>query len=299
VSAVPALPADWFEPAPPWAPQPRAPETAPAPLRRLLRDPWSVGALAVLALVALLSLVVPALGHPARIDLLDTEAPPSWAHPFGTDALGRDVFARTFAGGRVSLGIGVFAALVDLGIGAVWGSLAGLLGGLWDEVLMRAVDVLYGIPFVLVVILLVVTIGPGVGSVAVAIALVNWLGMARLVRSLVLQLVGQDWVLAARALGVPEGRILWRHVVPHLLGPMLAWLSYNVPAAIFTEAFLSYLGLGVQSPATSWGSLVADGAEAFRLYPAPFFFPAAVLSVTLLAFYVLSDGIQAAWAGSP
>lgn len=298
-----ASPPSWdrflpLEPEPTVVP-PRAPRPNPYWAEvwwRFRRNRLAVIGLVLLCLLALLTIVGPHLTpfHYDDLALRQADLPPGPEHWFGTDQLGRDVFARTWMGGRVSLLIGLVAAAIDLGIGAVYGGVAGLAGGWVDEVLMRLVDVLYGIPFLLVVILLLVVLGSGLRSVIVAIALVNWLGMARLVRGQVLQLREQEFVLAARVLGVSPPTILFRHILPATVGPMLVWISYNVPAAIFAEAFLSYLGLGVRPPLASWGSLVSAGSDLFRLDPWPFFFPAAAIALTMLAFYAVSDGLREA-----
>jgi oligopeptide transport system permease protein len=292
--AGPAPPADWFDPAPPLGPEPPHPRPAPVPAaRRLLRRPAVLGSLAVLALVAAFVWWGPHLTPwpYTRIDLAQADAPPSWAHWFGTDALGRDLFARTAVGGRVTLLVGLLAVGLDLMVGVVYGGVAAWVGGWLDEALMRLVDVLYAVPLLPLAVLWTLVFGRGLAAIVAAIALVNWLGMARLVRGQVLQLKAQEFVLAAVALGVPPRRIFTRHLLPHLAGPILAWLAYSVPAAIFTEAVLSYLGVGVQPPATSWGALISAGSTVFRVDPAPFAFAAAALTLTLLALYVLSDAL--------
>jgi len=262
--------------------------------RRFRADRAAVAGLAGLLLIMLLCVCGPWLTpwHFDQIHLSAENLPPGAAHWFGTDRLGRDIFARTWMGGRVSLLVGVTAAAIDLGIGAVYGAVAGLGGPLLDAVLMRVVDTLYGIPFLLVAILLLTVVGPGLRAIVLAIALVNWLGMARLVRGQVLQLRGEPYVLAARGLGLPPWRVALRHLLPNALGPMLVWLSFNVPSAIFLEAFLSYLGLGIQPPLASWGSLISSATETFRLFPYPLLFPAAALSGAMLAFYAVSDGLR-------
>jgi oligopeptide transport system permease protein len=286
------LPPDWFRP----APAPATPGPGPLPSehrRRALPVPARL-ALAFLALVAAGALVGPHLAPRPydRLDLAAAYLPPGPGRWLGTDGLGRDLWARTWMGARVSLGIGLGAALLDLGVGTVYGGVAALAGGMLDALLMRLVDVLYGVPFLLVAILCLVALGPGLPSVVVAIALVHWLGMARLVRGQALRLAATEFVLAARGLGVPRWRVLVRHILPGAAGPALVWLSWSVPAAIFAEAFLSYLGLGVQPPLASWGTMIAEATAAFREHPWPLACPAVALSLTMLALYVASDGLR-------
>lgn len=246
--------------------------------------------MAVVVLAAIGPLLAP---RPyTALDLTREFLPPGAGHWFGTDQLGRDVWARTWVGARVSLAIGAGAAALDLGVGALYGGVAGLAGGRVDALLMRVVDVLYGIPTLLVAFLILMVAGPGLMSVLVAIGAVNWVGMARLVRAQVLTLREREFVLAARALGMPERRVLLVHILPNVAGPMLVWLSFTVPSAIFAEAFLSYVGLGVQPPRTSWGAMISSGTETFRLHPYPFAFPAAALCLTMLALYVLGDALR-------
>jgi ABC-type dipeptide/oligopeptide/nickel transport system permease subunit len=292
-------PADWFLPAAAPGPGQEISGRAAASYwaavwRRFRQNAPASAALACIAAMVAMSAVGPYLAHVPydRLNLTAENLPPGPGHWLGTDELGRDVWARTWMGGRVSLFIGLAAAAIDLGIGAVYGGVAGLAGGALDGVMMRVVDVLYGLPFLLVAILLLAVVGPGLRTIVAAIALINWLGMARLVRGQVLELKNREFVLAARALGVPWWRILIRHLLPNAMGPMLVWISYTVPSAIFTEAFLSYLGLGVQAPLTSWGAMISDGTETFRTHPYPFLFPAIALSLTMLAFYLVSDALQ-------
>lgn len=296
------LPRDWFLPAPggpgevcPLGPPGRRPASPGREAwTRFRRNPLAVPGLVVLVLIAGGVLLGPHLARVPydRIDLAHQNEPPGPRHWFGTDQLGRDTFARTWVAGRVSLLVGLAAAGIDVGIGAVYGGVAGLAGGWVDEGMMRVVDVLYGVPFLLVAILLLLVMGPGPMSVVVAIAMVNWLGMARLVRGQVLLLKEQEYVLAARALGVPKWRILLRHLLPNACGPMLVWLSYNIPAAIFAEALLAYVGLGIQPPLASWGSMVSSGSVLFRLHPSQFLFPASALSLTMLSLYAVGDGLR-------
>ncbi len=296
-----ALPPDWFDPVregPMPAADPtgvcRRPSVLGSAWARFRRNRMAVAGLAVLMLMLAAVVLAPHLvPFPYyRIDLAHVDEPPGPRHWFGTDQLGRDIFARTWIAGRVSLLIGLTAAIIDLAVGVVYGGIAGLVGGWLEEVMMRVVDVLYGVPFLLVAILLLVLLGPGPRSVVAAIALVNWLGMARLVRGQVLLLKEQGYVLAARALGVPGWRILVRHLLPNASGPILVWLSYNIPAAIFAEALLSYVGIGIQPPLTSWGAMLGNSSVVLRIHPAQFVFPAAALSLTMLALYAVGDGLR-------
>lgn len=248
-------------------------------------------ALAVLAAIALLAAFGPLLvgQGPLQVHLAHPYLPPSWRHPFGTDALGRDVFARTWAGARVSLAVGVAAIAVDVCVGMVYGGVAGWLGGGVGQGMTTLIDILYGVPFLLVAMAILAVRGPGPVSLVLAIALVNWLGMARLVRGEMLRLRDRDFVLAARALGVPARRILLAHLLPQVIEPALAWVAYSLPQAIFAEAFLSFIGLGVRPPLASWGALISFSAPTFTLDPYPLLFPAAALVLTLLCCYLLAD----------
>jgi ABC-type dipeptide/oligopeptide/nickel transport system permease subunit len=270
------------------------PAAVPSGRVRPARRATLIVALAILGGVVLMAVIGPLLvgASPLQVHLAHANQPPSARHPFGTDVLGRDVFARTWAGARISLGIGLAAVALDLGVGVVYGGVAGYLGGTVDQVMARVIDVLYGVPFLLVAMALLVVRGPGPVSVVLAIALVNWLGMARLVRGEVQRLRDRDYVLAARALGVSGPRVLFRHLLPQVWGPVLAWLSYSLPQAIFAEAFLSFIGLGVRPPLASWGSLISFAAPTFLLDPYPLLFPAAALVLTLLACYLLGDCLR-------
>ncbi len=248
-------------------------------------------ALAVLAAIALLAAFGPLLvgQSPLQVHLAHVSLPPSWRHPFGTDVLGRDVFARTWAGARVSLAVGLAAIAVDVCVGMVYGGVAGWLGGTVGQAMTTLIDICYGVPFLLVAMAMLAMRGPGPISLVLAIALVNWLGMARLVRSEILRLRDRDFVLAARALGVPAPRILLAHLLPQVITPALAWVAYSLPQAIFAEAFLSFIGLGIRPPLASWGALISFSAPTFMLDPYPLLFPAAALVLTLLCCYLLAD----------
>jgi oligopeptide transport system permease protein len=266
----------------------------PGAVRRLLRDPAAAAALAFIAIVVLAALFAPlVLAHaPDAPDYDAVYQPPSLAHWFGTDSLGRDMVARVAAGARISLLIAFVAALINLVVGVAWGAVAGYAGGRADTAMMRVVEILYGVPTILVVILLMVWLEQGITNIFLAIGLTYWLDMSRLVRGEVLSLKQRDFVQAARALGAGPGRIVLRHILPNAAGVILVALTLFIPEAIFTEAFLSYIGLGVPAPGASWGTLAADGARNLRAAPYLLFFPAAALCLTMLAFNIAGDALR-------
>jgi oligopeptide transport system permease protein len=217
---------------------------------------------------------------------------PEWAHPFGTDDLGRDLLTRTAQGLRLSLTIALLAAVIDVVIGVTWGLSCALFGGLYDEYMMRLADLIYSLPYLLVVILISVLTGPGLAPILTAMIMIGWIQMARLVRFQAREVRNREFVLAAITLGMSPVRIACRHVLPHMLGPMCAALLLNIPYAIFVEAFLSFLGIGIQPPQPSLGSMVAEGVGAMRYYPWRLFFPAGTISLVILAFNLQGDAIQ-------
>jgi len=225
-------------------------------------------------------------------DLLNANQPPSSEHWFGTDDLGRDVFTRTWIGARISLFIGLAAAIIDFAIGIIWGGISGYRGGRTDEVMMRIADILWGVPYLLLVILLMVVMGQGLFTMIVAMSITGWINMARIVRGQVLQLKQQEYVLAAQTLGASSSRIMFRHLIPNTMGPILVTMTLTIPQAIFTEAFLSYLGLGVPAPLASWGTMANDGLPAMQYYPWRLFFPATFICLTIFAFNVIGDGLR-------
>ena len=249
---------------------------------------------ALLALVVLLALLGPALS-PWGADEVDwdaLEAPPSPAHWFGTDLIGRDLFVRVMVGARVSLAIAVVATLVSVLIGVPWGATAGYLGGRADQLMMRFVDVLYALPFVLVVILLVVVFGRNPYLLFVGLGAVYWLDLARIVRGQTLRVRHAAFVDAARAMGVSTAGILLRHVMPNVTGPALVYVTLTVPGVILAESFISFLGLGVQEPDTSWGVLIADGTQTMESAPWTLLFPALFLGITVWCSNMLGDRLR-------
>lgn len=217
---------------------------------------------------------------------------PSVNHWFGTDELGRDLFTRTCFGAQISLTIGISAALIDLFIGILWGMTAGLLGGKVDEILMRFCDILASLPYLLVVILLMVVMGQGMITIIISLTFTGWINMARIVRSQVFHLKNKEYILAAYAMGASRRRLIFRHLLPNSLSPILATMTLTIPMAIYAESFLSFLGLGIQAPIASWGSMVNDSIAALRYYPWRLFFPALMIFITMLGFNLLGEGLR-------
>jgi len=218
--------------------------------------------------------------------------PPSAQHFFGTDELGRDLFVRTLIGGRVSIGVGFAATAVALLIGVAYGMLAGYVGGRVEAVMMRFVDTLYALPFTLMVILLTVFVGQSLLLIFLAIGAVEWLTMARIVRGQTKALRRQTFIDAARVGGVPHRRILARHILPNLLGPVIVFTTLTIPAVILLESVISFLGLGVQPPMSSWGILINEGAEKLDIYPWMLIFPALFFSLTIFSLNFIGDGLR-------
>lgn len=262
--------------------------------RRFRKNRLALSGIVIIVLLGIMSFI----GGPIsgqnyyQNDLLSANQSPSAEHWFGTDNLGRDVFARTWYGAKISLFIGLMAALIDLVIGIIWGAVAGFFGGKVDEYMMRIADILYGVPYLLVVILLMVILPKGLWTLIIAMTITGWINMARIVRGQVMQLRSEEFVMASRSLGASNSRLLFRHLVPNSLGPILVTLTLTIPSAIFTEAFLSFLGLGVPAPLASWGTMSSDALSALQYYPTQLFFPAFFICLTMLAFNVIGDGMR-------
>jgi oligopeptide transport system permease protein len=249
-------------------------------------------ALVLIGLTCLLAPWIPGLPDPNGTDFALGVTPPTFAHPFGTDLLGRDMLARTIYGGRISILVGLVGTLVSLLIGVTYGAVSAYAGGKVDEFLMRIVDVLYSLPYIFLVILLLTVFSKSLFLLFFALGAVQWLTMARIVRGQVLSLKNQNFVEAARALGANDTRIIFGHIVPNTLGPVIVYTTLTIPAIILQEAFLSFLGLGVQPPDASWGVLVSEGAQMLAFFPWLTIFPGLALALTLFAFNFLGDGLR-------
>ena len=283
--------------------------------RRLLKNKLAVFGLIVVIVITIASIVGPLLIKkifgftpdyiPTENQQLVRSFPPftgptgefSWQHPMGTDNAGRDQFARVLQGGQISLFVGIIATLVSLVIGVSYGAIAGYVGGRVDDLMMRIVDVLYSLPYIIVVIVLLAMFRSQTprGQLAllfIALGSVSWLTMARIVRGQVLSLKNQEFVLAARATGVSAPRIIFRHLVPNTLGPVIVYATLTIPQIMLTEAFLSFLGLGVQAPLASWGSLAADGVQNIAIFPWQLIFPGVTMALTLFSLNFLGDGLR-------
>ncbi|MGI6130650.1 MAG: ABC transporter permease [Bacillota bacterium] len=262
--------------------------------RRLKQNRLAMVGLWVIVVIALIAAFGPMLSPYSYSDqsLFDQNMYITREHWLGTDDLGRDLLTRIMYGARISLTVGFVASFINLTVGVVYGGISGYYGGQVDNIMMRIVEILSGIPLLLYVILLMVVLKPGLQNILIALGLVYWLGMARIVRGQILSLKEQDYVLAARTIGAGSWRIIWKHLIPNAMGPIIVTATLNIPQAIFTEAFLSFIGLGVNAPMASWGVLANDALPSFRTYPWQLFFPAVAISITMLAFNFFGDGLR-------
>lgn len=263
-------------------------------LRRLRKNKMAMVGLTILLGMVIIALLTPWIA-PYEYDAQNLDlgaSPPSTAHWLGTDVFGRDQLTRIMYGSRVSLMVGFIATAVALLIGVFWGATAGYLGGRIDAFMMRTVDVLYALPFTIFIILLTVIFGSSMLLLFLAIGAVEWLTMARIVRGQVLTLKQQEFVEAAVAIGLSPRDIISRHLIPNTLGPVIVYATLTIPSVILLESFLSFLGLGIQPPASSWGSLISDGVESMEAYPWLLIFPALTLSITLFSLNFLGDGLR-------
>jgi len=262
--------------------------------RRLARNRLALLGLFVLALFTLLALLTPWIApyEYAQQNLELGATPPSATHWLGTDIFGRDLLTQILYGGRVSLAVGFVATAVALLIGVSWGAIAGYAGGRVDAIMMRLVDILYALPFMIFIVLLMVVFGRNMLLLFLAIGAVEWLTMARIMRAQVQSLRQQEFVEAAFSIGLPPAAIIRRHLVPNALGPMIVYTTLTIPGVMLLEAFLSFLGLGVQPPQTSWGLLISAGAETMEEYPWLLLYPGLALTFTLFSLNFLGDGLR-------
>ena len=261
---------------------------------RLRKNRAAVTGGAILLVMVILAILTPWIapyGYEAQnLDLGAT--PPSAAHWLGTDIFGRDLLTQILYGGRISLAVGFIATAVALVIGVTWGAIAGYVGGRVDSVMMRFVDILYALPFMIFIILLMVVFGRNILLLFLAIGAVEWLTMARIMRTQVQSLRQQEFVEAAVSLGLSPFAIIFKHIIPNALGPIIVYTTLTIPSVMLLEAFLSFLGLGIQPPQTSWGLLISYGAETMEEYPWLLIFPGMALTVTLFSLNFLGDGLR-------
>ncbi len=262
--------------------------------QRLCRDKLALTGLVMVLIIMALALFGPFCSQWTYDgqNFMVANEPPSAEHIFGTDMFGRDIYVRTLYGARISLAVGFVASLINLTIGVIYGGISGFLGGRVDNLMMRIVDVIHSIPMTIYVILLMVVVGPGLKSIFITLGIAYWSSMARIVRSEVMRLRNEEFLLAARVIGASPKRMLLRHLIPNAMGPILVTLTFSIPQAIFSEAFLSFVGLGVSAPMASWGVMSNDALGTLAIYPWQLFFPAAAISVTILAFNFLGDGLR-------
>ena len=266
-------------------------------IRRLKKNKVAMLSLFFLIFMVLMCIFGPYIyPHPYNEqNIAITNQGPTLEHIFGLDDLGRDIFARIWMGGRVSLSIGVVGALVSLVVGTLYGGISGFCGGIVDDIMMRILEILVGIPYMVVVIIVSVFLGKGMTSLMIALCLTSWTGLARLVRGEIIELKESEYVMAARALGTSSFKIITKHLIPNTLSVIIINTTFAIPSFIFSEAFLSFLGMGIQPPLTSWGAMAALGQQQMTYYPHELIFPALAISVTMLAFNLLGDGLRDAF----
>ena len=263
-------------------------------LLRLTTNKLSLFSLIYIFILVFVALITPFIApyDYAYQDLALGASPPSSDHLLGTDTLGRDLLTRMMYGSRISLMVGFLATSVALIIGVIWGTIAGFSGGKTDAIMMRIVDTLYGIPFIILIILLMVIFGRNLVLLFLAIGAVEWLTMARIVRSQVLNLSRQEFILSAEAMGVSKLSIIFKHLIPNAMGPVIVYATLTVPQIMLLESFLSFLGLGVQPPLSSWGLLIRDGAVSMEEYWWLLIFPSLAFSLTLFSLNFIGDGLR-------
>lgn len=296
------LTADLFEPL---SEKEKNSEFIAAKSKTYLQDAWTrfkknklaLAGLGFLIVITILAITVP-MFSPFEYDMMDLTSVnllPSFTHPMGTDKFGRDIFVRIMYGARISLSVGFASAFICLFIGIVYGGIAGYVGGKVDMILMRIVDILYSIPTLLIVILIMLIFGSNIVSILIGLCATSWMGMARLVRAQVLTLKEQEFALAAYVLGASKMRILFKHLIINCMGPIIVNVTLMVPSAIFTEAFLSFVGIGISAPAASWGTLANEARSLIESQPIQIIWPVASICITMLSLNFIGDGVADAF----
>jgi len=273
-------------------------------MSRLKKNKTAITCIVVLAIIAICAVIMPMISpyafdeqhvEHANAGMFYEDPIDGHTHVFGTDVLGRDLFVRVWEGARTSLTIALTVVAINCVLGLIYGGISGYTGGAVDNIMMRIVEVINGIPYLIIVILLSVILPKGVGTIIIAYATVGWTGMARLVRGQIISLKEQEFVIAAKAMGASPARIIGRHLIPNILSVVIVNVTLAIPSAIFTEAFLSYIGLGVPIPLASWGTLANEGARYFQTFPHQLGVPAFLISITMLSFNLLGDALRDAF----
>ncbi len=263
--------------------------------RRLKTNKIAMLSLIILAILVVMVIIGPHIsGYDYKeVDASKVNMKPSKEHWFGTDELGRDLFSRVWQAGRISIAIGIIGAIIDTVIGCIYGGIAAYFGGKVDTIMMRIVEILISIPYLMVVILIsIVTESRSFGTLILSLTLTGWCGMARLVRGQMLQVKQQEYIMAAEALGVSPWKVITKHLIPNVLGIIIVAVTFDIPGYIFAETFLSYIGLGIQPPKTSWGALASAAQQNFIFHPYQMFFPGLMIALTMLSFTLLGDGLR-------
>lgn len=262
--------------------------------KRFRKDPLAIFGTIVILIMAIACIVIPMFSPYtySGMDLTNMNATPSLAHLCGTDQMGRDLFIRILYGARISLSIGLVAAAINFIIGVLYGGIAGYVGGKADMVMMRIVDILISLPSMLYTVLIMLVLGSSVGSVIVALCFTSWTGTARVVRGEVMRLKHSEYVLAARLSGANLWKILTSHLIPNAMGPIIVSTAFLIPSAIFSEAFLSFLGIGIQAPMASWGTLANDARSTLLTFPHQMIFPVLAICITMFSFNFIGDGLR-------
>lgn len=262
--------------------------------RRLKQNKVAMFSMILLVIIILMCIIGPWIS-PHKFSVQDTDKmniSPNSEYWFGTDNLGRDLFSRLWIGGRVSITIGIIGTIIEVVIGCIYGGISGYFGGKVDDIMMRIVEILISIPYMLIVIILSIFLGKGMMSLLIALCITGWTSMARMVRGQVMQLKQSEYVLAAQALGADPKRVIFKHLIPNTIGIIIVYMTFDIPSFIFAEAFLSFIGLGIQPPETSWGAMTSFGQAVMDFYPYQLIFPALAISLTMLAFNLLGDGLR-------